>query len=168
MHKALNFFAMLCEILLFVQVYYYSFANTNVTFLVHFFTRKSNENVFLWPLKACPLKWDAQSRVSWNIYLQTVYIIKNNNDFYSSCSKQNFNMQRHPAMSEQNKKKIKTMYRVTVVNPDVSPTHRPMLHIFPINPRCLTVFLIHSLHRLIIEASEYMVNEKIIKHTHVL
>ena len=104
--------------------------------------------MFSWPLKACPLKWGAQSRVSWNIYLQTVYIIKNTNDFYSSCSKQNFNMQRHPAMSEQNKKKIKTTYRVTIVNPDVSPTHRPMLHIFPINPRCLTVFLMHGFHRL--------------------
>ena len=106
--------------------------------------------MFSWPLKACPLKWGAQSRASWNIYLQTVYIIKNNNDFYSSCNKQNFNMLRHPAMSEQNKKKIKTMYLVTIVNPDVSPTHRPMLHIFPINPRCLTVFLIHRFHRLIV------------------
>ena len=106
--------------------------------------------MFSWPLKACPLKWGAQSRVSWNIYLQTVHIIKNYNDFYSSCSKQNFNMQRHLAMSEQNKKKIKTTYRVTIVNPDVSPTHRPMLHIFPINPRCLTVFLIHRFHRLYI------------------
>ena len=38
------------------------------------------------------------------LYLQTVYIIKNNDDFYSSCSKQNFNMQRHPAMSEQKQK----------------------------------------------------------------
>ena len=105
--------------------------------------------MFSWPLKACPLKWGAQSHVSWNIYLQTVYIIKNNDDFYSSCSKQNFNMQYHPAMSEQNKKKIKTTYRVTIVNPDVSPTHRLMLHIFPINPCCLTVFLIHRFHRLI-------------------
>ena len=112
------------------------------------FTRKSNENVFSWPLKACPLKWGAQSRISWNIYLQTVYIIKNNIAFYSSCSKQNFNMQCHPVMSEKNKKKIKTTYRVTIVNPDVSSTHRPMLHIFPINPRCLTVFLIHRFHRL--------------------
>ena len=119
-----------------------------MTFLVHFFTRKSHENVFSWPLKACPLKWGAQSRVSWNIYLQTVYIIKNDNDFYSSCSKQNFNIQRHPVMSEQNKMKIKTTYRVTIDNPDVSPTHRPMLRIFPINPRCLTVFLIHRFHRL--------------------
>ena len=107
--------------------------------------------MFSWPLKACPLKWGAQSCVSWNIYLQTVYITENNNDFYSSCSKQNFNMQRHPAMSEQNKKKIKSTYCVTIVNPDVSPTHRPMLHIFPINPRCLTVFLIHRFHRLILE-----------------
>ena len=104
--------------------------------------------MFSWPLKACPLIWGAQSRISWNTYLQTVCIIKNNNDFYSSCTKQNFNMQRHPAMSEQNKKKIKTTYRVTIVNPDVSLTHRPMLHIFPINPRCLTVFLIHRFHRL--------------------
>ena len=151
MHLALNPFAMLGEILFFVGIFQYTIIHLQIPTWPSWsisFTRKSNENVFSWPWKACPLKWGAQSRVSWNIYLQTVYIIKNNNDFYSSCSKQNFDMQRHPAMSEQNKKKIKTTYRVAIVNPDVSPTPRPMVHIFPINPRWFTVFLIHRFHRL--------------------
>ena len=142
---------MLGEILFFVGIFQYTIIHLQIPTWPSWsisFTRKSNENVFSWHWKACPLKWGAQSRVSWNIYLQTVYIIKNNNDFYSSCSKQNFDIQRHPAMSEQNKKKIKTTYRVAIVNPDVSPTPRPMVHIFPINPRRFTVFLIHRFHRL--------------------